>query len=107
MKYHPLSVGAFIGNRMCGLDAVEHEGEILIVLSWLRNTTAGLMKPRFVLPLSSVVHTSAPENSNSPVRWMLFDQLPEDLLNLSSLADSRQYAVREGPDVQIPIPAVH
>lgn len=95
----PRAVGAFIGRVYGGLDAIEHEGEILVVLSYYRDTTGRLEKPAFVIPLSSVAHQDLSKDPLAPVRWKLDAPLPEWILHLTELTpDSKQYGVREGPD---------
>ena len=50
------AVAANIGNKLTLMDAIEHDGEILVVVLWYGKETEGLRWPEYVLPLASVRH---------------------------------------------------
>jgi hypothetical protein len=98
-------VKAVVGSRAGLLTAIEHEGEVLIVLTMLANPALKVQKPEYVLPLTEVGH-QAIDDPTAGYRWLVTERLPKALFDgTATRQQRRRLGVRMGPDVTFPLGA--
>lgn len=104
---HEQAVHVTVGDKLGVLDAIELGGEILVVLTWLGNQGEGLRKPEYVLPLSAVRHQDLSADPTAPCKWAINVTLPRSLFDgTASRQVRRQFAVRNGPPLTLPLKPV-
>jgi hypothetical protein len=105
--FHEQAVQAIVGDKLCALDALELGGDILVVLSWLGNTEKSLRKPELVLPIKAVRHQVLSTDLAAPCKWAISVPLPMSLFDgTASRQLRRQFAVRNGPPLTLPLKTV-
>lgn len=104
---HEQAVHVTVGDKLGALDAIELGGEILAVLTWLGNPDEGLRTPEYVLPIKAVRHQDLSADRAANCRWFISDTLPMSLFDgTASRQVRRQFAVRKGPPLSLPLKAV-
>jgi hypothetical protein len=97
------AVAAKIGGKLTLMDAIEHDGETLVVVLWYGKETEGLRWPEYVIPLASVRHRVL-DQPTDPYRYFLTDPLPADLfLGTATRQRRKHFSVLKGPKVMFPI----
>jgi len=97
------AVTATVGNRPRLIDAIEHDGETLVVVLWYGKEQEGLRWPEYVLPLASVRHQVL-DQPPDPRLYSLNDPLPAELfLGTATRQQRKQFGVRKGPKVMFPL----
>jgi hypothetical protein len=100
------SVQAMVGDKAVAFSALEHEGEIFLVLKMSSNPSLGLQRVDLMFPLSKVAHQTF-DDPKAQCRWFVNDPLPAKLFGDPSPLERELYGVRGGPDVTFPLPAKH
>jgi hypothetical protein len=99
-----IGVGAFVGRHLRRVEAIEHDGEILIVVQWSADTARGTRKPALVVPLRRFQYQKD-HNPQMDTDYFLNDPLPESLFLAILAPDAhREFGVMPGPDVEFPMP---
>lgn len=99
MILNPLSVGIFVGDKLCAFDAIESETGTLIVALWFANQGEGVRRPEYVIPLKSVRH-QIDDSGTGPVKYLVNDPMPKSLFDGSaSRQTQRQFHVRKWPEI--------
>lgn len=81
-------------------DAIEIDGQIILVVLWLVNFDAGRRKPGLVLPLSSVEHQDLRDQPKAPWQFFVTSALPEQLfLGTASPEQLNKHSVLPGPNL--------
>lgn len=82
-------------------DAIEHEGALWLVPTWLEALDEGWRTPARIIPLATIRHQRVSERSHQIVvnvglpKALFGDPIPPEL--------ARQFHVRERPGIQFPI----
>lgn len=104
---HEQAVHVTVGDKLGSLDAIELGGEVFAVLTWLGNQGEGLRKPEYILPLGAVRHQDLRSDPTAPCKWAINVTLPQSLFDgTASRQVRRQFAVRSGPDLTLPLKPV-
>jgi hypothetical protein len=90
------------GSHINLVEAIEHEGEFLLVTMWLTNPALGLRKPGYVIPMRFLRHQQVKTEGrqfdfviNAPLPSSLFDgTMPPD--------EMAKHNVQNGPEIPFP-----
>ena len=95
----PQSVAVIVGSKPRLIDAIDHDGEILVVVLWYGKESEGLRWPEYVLPLASVRHRVL-DHADGSRGYSLTDPLPAELfLGTATRQQRKHFGVRKGPKV--------
>jgi hypothetical protein len=107
-SYFYNAVQAMVGNKMAMFSAIEHDGEILLILQAEKDDARKVWRPILVLPLSKVKHQDYSDDPKAPMRWFLNDPLPTSLFDgTASRAEWRRYGARKAPPLKFNLMQVH
>lgn len=84
------------------VDAIEVDGEIWLVPSWLEAPSEGWKKPARIICLSTIKHQRYPPDAAGR-EFLLTYPIPKSVLE-GIRPPKGEYIVREDPDIRVPIP---
>jgi hypothetical protein len=97
-----------VGDQMGFMNAIDDEGEILIVLHAIQNMQTLHVKVVSAFPLHRVRYQDLGPDPSNPCRWFLNDPLPKSLFDGTASQELKaRYGVCAGPELEFPIPATH